>query len=120
EVEALVRLVATPLRGMDVDADVAPVAKDIAVLALRHRGAEVAPEAPVEEPQVILRIAVDLDAAELVDALAVLQEIPREGDAPRHGRQREVFFRQGIECGPARLGSAQGIFDPRNLIGREL
>src|SRR5215467_2937978 len=105
---------------MDVDPDIADVAQDVAVLALRHRSAEVTAEAPVEEPQVVLRIAVDLDAAELVEALAVLQEIARASDLPRHRRQREVLFRQGGKRCPARLGGAQGIFDLSNLIAREL
>src|SRR4029079_3618440 len=42
EVEALVRLVAAALRRMDIDPDIAHIAQDIAVFALRYRGAEMA------------------------------------------------------------------------------
>src|SRR5262245_31719949 len=102
---------------MDVDADVADVAQDVAVLALRDRGADVAAQAPVQEPQIVFRIAVDLDATKLVDALAVLQEIAGERDAPRDFRQREILPGQHVERLPARLGMAQGIPDLRDLIG---
>ncbi len=105
---------------MDVDADIAHVTQNVAVLALRHRGAEMAAEPPIEQPQVVLRMAVDLDAAELVDALAVLQEIARERDALRHRRQRDVFFRERVERLATRLGAAQRSFDLRNLVAREL
>ena len=116
EVEPLVRLVAAPLRRMDIDADVAHVTQDVAVLALRHGSAEMAAEAPVEEPQVVLVIAVDLDAAELIDAPAVFQELTRGCDPRADRRKRKVLFGQRVKRRPARLGGAQGILDLRNFI----
>src|SRR5215813_4813584 len=98
EVEPLVRLVAAPLRRMDIDANIADVTQDVTILALRDCGANVAAEAPVKEPQVVLRIAVDLDAAKLIDAPTLLQEIARECNALRHPRQREVLARERVEC----------------------
>ena len=75
----------------DDGADVAHVTQDVAVLALRHGGAEMAAEAPVEEPQIILGIAVDLDAAKLVDAPAVFQEIARGRDPLGDRGKRKVL-----------------------------
>src|SRR5262249_59117821 len=76
-------------------------------------------EPPVQEAQVVLRIPFNLDAAKLVNALAVLEEIAGERDALADLRQRKIIPCQRLERPPARLGAAQGTLDLRDLLARE-
>ena len=60
--QLLVGLIAAPVRLGDVDADIAHVAENIAVLALRHRGAEDAAERAGQIDWSCPAVAVDGDA----------------------------------------------------------
>jgi hypothetical protein len=86
-------------------------------LLLGNGGADVAAKTPIEEPQIVPAITTDVDAAELVDALAIFQKIAREGDAAGNCRQGKVLPGQGVERLAVGLGVAEGYVDFINFCG---
>src|SRR5579862_8726086 len=97
EIEPLIGLVAASARAFGDDAEIAHVTQKIANPALRPRRAEMLAHAPIDEPQLVLGIALVGKAAKKLQAAAILEPVARLLEAARDRQQREILARQRLE-----------------------
>ncbi len=104
------RLVGAEARAVGRDVDVAHVAQHIALVALRHGGAEMLAEAPIDRARVVFRIALDGKAADHEHAGPMLQRLERARGNVGKPRHRQVFPAHGRQshtaCGESRQAAS--------------
>ena len=90
---------------------VVDVAEEVALRVLVERGAQVAAEAPQDQADVLVAIAIDRQAAEQHDAAAAVDLVEHLPQPRRHRREREVLAVDVGQRAPAGPGHAERAVD---------
>src|SRR5215831_9392923 len=73
--ELVARRVGAPTRRIHLFTKVLHVAEVVAAMALANRGSGIEAEAPVKKSQIVLRVFLDRETADYIDAIAVLEGV---------------------------------------------
>src|SRR5215467_12828100 len=113
--ELVARRVAAPTRRIDLFTKVFHVAEVVAAMALANRGSGIETEAPVKKPQIVLRVFLDRETADYIDAIAVLEGVQEFVERRGHDRQWKRLAVDGRHRTSCRFGHRQGVVEIVNL-----
>src|SRR5262249_51578735 len=119
EAEVLVGAVAPRGRRAETHADVADLAEELAVLALRYRHSKMRADAPDDEARLVVGVFLDREAAQQHEASSLLDLAGDPREPPGHERERKVLPPHLVKREPAALDVMHRRFELSHLAGRE-